>query len=779
MRRRVETARWLLIVRSQNYVTPIRMIWLLAVVGCSLLMPTLVCFRSKRPGLDRTLRLGLSQVLKSIPIHRTPIIILCLAPAAMAQDLVFERQVEPFPVLDLEGTPYALPFTGGMDSPRPQLIDIDADGDLDLFIQRNVSTLAFFEHTGSPQTARYTWQTDAFQDLDIGLWYRFSDIDADGDFDLIGATENQLLFGMLRVFLNEGTPQAPDFGPGSAPLLNTTDGTPIASGLNLPALADIDCDGDSDVFFTTPDGRISFYTHDGLNGQGLPRFTFVTNTLQDIVIVSVGKTADEGRHGIGTLRFFDRDADGDLDMFWADEFTSGLYLFDNIGSCDAPNFLVPANDADFVRFPQNAPIQTSGFNIPEWGDLNGDGHTDLLVGIQSGFAGMVGTDRLETLYFYTQASDGSFSRETTTFLSDLDLGEDTAPAMADLDDDGDLDLLIGNKQSYAAFPFPAQLAYLENTGTPTAPAFVLREPDFLPLEEGIFNAAPALADLDADGDADLILGDFQGDLHLFRNTGTPAAPVFTPEPEALADLNVGNLSAPTLADLDHDGDLDLLVGNNRGTLTYFENTGTPAVFQFENQTDPFAHINLEERSTPTLADLDADGDLDLMVGGTDTLVVFRNTGTAQAAAFTPDETLGLPVAPQGHPALADLNQDRRPDLLLGTTYGGLMYAQNLTQISSATEEDIPQSLALLETYPNPFRDHVQVSYRIPPGRMGHLTLYNMLGQQLRRWPLESSSGTVVWHGELPGGIQHTSGMYLLRLSLAGGEAIQRLFIRQQ
>ena len=97
----------------------------------------------------------------------------------------FARAVTPFPVTDEAGRPFAVPFLGGLDVPRPQFADIDGDGDHDLFLQEFRNEIWFFENTGKAAAPKYEWRTDRYQDLDVGEWYRFVDLDADGDLDLL------------------------------------------------------------------------------------------------------------------------------------------------------------------------------------------------------------------------------------------------------------------------------------------------------------------------------------------------------------------------------------------------------------------------------------------------------------------------------------------------------------------------------------------------------------------------------------------------------------------
>src|SRR6185369_5812275 len=91
------------------------------------------------------------------------------------------------------------------------------------------------------------------------------------------------------------------------------------------------------------------------------------------------------------------------------------------------------------------------------------------------------------------------------------------------------------------------------------------------------HAAPSFADLDGDGDLDAIVGDLGGNFQYLRNTGSAIAPAFTKITGAanpFDGVDVGFTATPSFADLDGDGDLDALVGDMNGSLHYFQNTGS-------------------------------------------------------------------------------------------------------------------------------------------------------------------------------------------------------------
>ena len=192
----------------------------------------------------------------------------------------------------------------------------------------------------------------------------------------------------------------------------------------------------------------------------------------------------------------------------------------------------------------------------------------------------------------------------------------SAPAFADLDNDGDLDLILGDGGNR---PFDNVIVYFENTGTATNPRFRSRN-DLNSLDVGE-KSAPTLADLDNDGDFDLAVGKREGGIDYFENIGTPDNPDFakrTGPANPFNNVDAGSSSKPEFVDIDGDGDFDIFIGNLGGDLDYFENTGTqnnPEFTQRSGIANPLSNIDLFIiYSSPTFADTDGDGDFDLIVG---------------------------------------------------------------------------------------------------------------------------------------------------------------------
>ncbi len=268
-----------------------------------------------------------------------------------------------------------------------------------------------------------------------------------------------------------------------------------------------------------------------------------------------------------------------------------------------------------------------------------------------------------------------FLLPTTNPFGMANVGAFAAPALADVDGDGDLDALVGNSDG--------EMAFFRNTGSASAPAF--DSPSLQPFGLHLvgYGANPHFVDIDGDGDLDAFVGSTYGDSYLFTNTGSATSPAFLDaglNPFGLA--NVGTYSSPTFGDLDGDGDLEALIGNAAGDTVLFTNTGSATSPAFATGvTNAFGSANVGSYATPTLVDLDGDGDLDAAIwNGAGDLLFFENTGSAASAAFASPTTnpFGLGDAGSfGVGDLADIDGDGDLDAFVGNAAGDVLLFRNL------------------------------------------------------------------------------------------------------
>uniref|UniRef100_UPI0034DE2AFB FG-GAP-like repeat-containing protein n=1 Tax=Candidatus Thiodubiliella endoseptemdiera TaxID=2738886 RepID=UPI0034DE2AFB len=276
----------------------------------------------------------------------------------------------------------------------------------------------------------------------------------------------------------------------------------------------------------------------------------------------------------------------------------------------------------------------------------------------------------------------------------IDVGKASAPTLADIDGDGDLDLVVGE--------FYGTLKYYQNTGTTSNPAYEAKTGDDNPFNDIDVTgySTPNLADIDGDGDLDLVVGENYGTLKYYQNTGSTSNPAYeakTGGSNPFNGINAGYFPKPTLADIDGDGDLDLVVGGNDGTLKYYQNTGTTSNPAYEAKTgddNPFNGINVGYSSKPTLADIDGDGDLDLVVGKDyGTLKYYQNTGTTSNPAYEAktggsNPFNGIDVGGYSTPILADIDGDGDLDLVVGEENGTLKYYYNQQPVDGQAQQPL-------------------------------------------------------------------------------------------
>ena len=157
-------------------------------------------------------------------------------------------------------------------------------------------------------------------------------------------------------------------------------------------------------------------------------------------------------------------------------------------------------------------------------------------------------------------ADPRFDSPVTPAFGLTDIGLRAKPTFADIDGDGDLDAFVGSQSG--------TVTYFRNTGTAAAPSFVSQSGNFGLTSVGP-SASPTFADIDGDGDLDAFVGAYDGTTRFFRNTGTAAAPAFVLQASNFGLGDVGFNASPTLVDIDGDGDRDAFVGANDGTTRFF------------------------------------------------------------------------------------------------------------------------------------------------------------------------------------------------------------------
>ncbi|HRK73857.1 MAG TPA: FG-GAP-like repeat-containing protein, partial [Rhodothermales bacterium] len=685
---------------------------------------------------------------------------------------------KPLLVWDETGQPYRSWPLGGLNTPQLQWLDVTGDNRPDLFLQNQQHQVFFFRN--DPTEGLILEHLNAFPDVFSGNWFQLWP-DQDDSFLLFASND----FDNIQVWRVQHAATRFITLKLAEVLLDTEGKAVFAEIGSIPQFTDIDCDGDLDYFTTNQSGTITFYEQVGQTTTGLPRYTKRSDRFADISLLGTycdGQALTKSlQHGAASITFYDTSGSGKPDILWTDTFIAGLLQLKNTGTCSQPAFTFPKAESQYANFlVQGLDLQTSGFNLTTFGDADVDGDQDLFIGVQGGFCPDIQGDAIHNLFFYRNTGTAQkpiYTQETKRFLYMPDLGRKSSPAFFDYDQDGDLDLVVGN-EDHAGSPNFGRLTLYEAIGNKYEPGYVLKDPNFLNIT-GAYNVVPAFGDVDTDGDLDLLLGMQNGRIRYYRNEGVSG---FREISRTYANIFVGTYSAPALADIDSDGDLDLLVGNASGTLTLYRNVGSPQIPDFSKESDQYAGISVNGFSKPAFLLQPQNNQLRpayLVVGSeSDGAFVYKNISTGAIDAVWILDGVGSPNKPfRGigqesyvlrHLAPATITwtlSNTLPNMIFGTEGGGFIAATpRFLPMSVSSTTDMPSSGPYhLSLFPNPITD--QFSFYLPETHSGPFTVsvYDLLGREryVKTW--ETPTGSPLVSVEVP---DLVSGAYLVRLSTA-------------
>ena len=476
-------------------------------------------------------------------------------------------------------------------------------------------------------------------------WVAVGDLNRDGRLDLILADDDALFW-----YENDGA-APPNW------IRRTVSGA-AAGDLQGTVAVDLDEDGDVDVLSANAaNDEIAWYENSGTSPPGWTK-----------------RIVDPGADPfVRKVLAADLDRDGDEDVLQVNPGAGArLGWFANRTIHHSAAYPEPLEIANTLQYSAVAAI-----------DVDGDGAPDVAAG--SGATGRI------DWYRNTSPNGFTFVATASTTASDL-----AALLPADLDRDGDPDLVRAGQT----------LAWIRTTGGALA--------DELAIGANCQRyTAAATADVDRDGDTDVVsgcvpnvgAGNFA--VGLWENDGTPGDGGWgfqgIAELAALASPTVGGIA---LGDLDRDGDHDVLVAATAG-----DGTGSAQLAWYENTAPGFGPAQIIYAATANpllataLADVDRDGDLDVVTAAQD--VVFWNENEDGAGAFSDRIAISKSLPAIDSLSIADVDDDGDPDILAASStldsvtilenrngFGGFWVAKDVA--TASTPVDGPRSMAIAD-----------------------------------------------------------------------------------
>lgn len=715
-------------------------------------------------------------------------------------------------VLSQNGQQLQYPFAGGINGTQFALLDCNFDGVKDLVcFDVQGENIRIFLRKGntweySPQYSRYFPQLHGFMQL--------HDFDKDGKEDIFtnstagiavykNISDNILKFELFTSRIN------------SIYYENQNPINIFCTPADYVIIKDMDNDGDLEILSFGALGKYLEYHKNismekygncqHLEYQVLDRcWGKFSESGEDNQIIlndncnykSAFPTTKSFRHTGSSMLAMDFDNNGLQDLILGDMDFPFLFLLSNGGTADSTHFV----SVDTLFPSQNVPVNLYSMPCPMLLNLSSDTIQDLLVSPID--LSLLKSENKASVWYYknygsTQIPD--FRLITKSFLQEemLDFGSGAIPILADINQDGLIDLLVGNYGYYdSAVKTPdnltcfysSSIAYLQNIGNEKNPVFQLITEDLCNLREmGYLSLYPAVADLNNDKKPDILLSDSRGKLLYLINNSTDSLHFIVDstyfDTHIVEDTPVSReFSSIALSDIDKDGKIDMICGTQKGSLLYYQNIGTLEKPHFNLTTLQWGAIDKRNDCCDdfygyaTVAVKDSCLFVGSACGKIACYAISQQDTFVELIPelFVVDNNKGYSIKEgiRTSVSVADLDNDGYAEMIVGNFSGGLTYYKGIIPPQKNIDVDVKivekENVNEICFFPNPTYGQIQCSNI---QKITKISIFNTIGQCV----FESTDFNI-WNNIL--NINNLkSGFYIICGKLKNGESFSQKIIK--